>query len=182
MQCTLTVHAMHKVWYQYHVKHYSRNCCNYTILIVLGSYYDNESFRKLVGWQIYLMLVAWVTKPILFWLTSQTNTTKVESFTNDGWFAVKMVLTYSTCPTWALVCIQRFLPRHKCSFQSSLNNGFLHKDQLGITVMGKKSTSDINMHESQEINIHWQVNSIKYIYCRISTYTYTERYGGVIHR
>ena len=34
-------------------------------------------------------------------------------------------------------------------------------NQLSITVMGKKSTSDINMHKSQEINIQWQVNSIK---------------------
>ena len=32
--------------------YYSHNYYNYTISIVLGSYYEHESFRKLIGQQI----------------------------------------------------------------------------------------------------------------------------------
>ena len=55
--------------------------------------------------------MAQATKPILFlWLTSQANTSKVvpfqTGFADDGWLTVKVMLTYSTNPTWAF----SFLP------------------------------------------------------------------------
>ena len=69
---------------------------------------------------IVLLLVTWVTEPVLFlWLTSQAYTPEVIPFqatlTNDGCYTVKIVLTNRTCPEWVFhFGFQNLLYTHPC--------------------------------------------------------------------